>query len=74
MDKAFPSFKLQVYLSTIETNVMLYSRYFDQKKKSAAKEKRTQETQGSECIIFYRNFSFAVFLDEVNEIRDLNVT
>jgi len=53
---------------------MIYSRCFEKRKKSAAKEKRTQETQGSECIIFSRNFSFARFFREVNRIKFLNVT
>jgi hypothetical protein len=47
---------------------------FREKKKSAAKEKRTQETQGSECIIFSNKISFARLFDEANGIKDLNVT
>jgi len=53
---------------------MIYSRCFEKRKKSAAKEKRTQETQGSECIIFSVNISFARFSWEVNGIKDVNVT
>jgi len=44
------------------------------RKKSAAKEKRTQATQGSECIIFSTKISFAVFFTEVNGMGILNVT
>ena len=43
-------------------------------KKSAAKEKRTQENQRFECIIFLRIFIFTRFSWEVNRTGVLNVT
>nr|WP_181726184.1 hypothetical protein [Planococcus sp. (in: firmicutes)] len=57
-----------------KTDVRIYSRCFEKRKKSAAKEKRTQETQGFECIIFSWNFSFTRFSRKVNGTGVLNVT
>jgi len=57
-----------------KTDVRIYSRCFEKRKKSAAKEKRTQEIQGFECIIFSSKSNFSCFSREVNRMGVLNVT